>query len=1026
MVDQNSILLEGNAELDSRKLNEEEIKNNVILPYLTAIGFNQDRVKFETNFTLRLGRNAKIKIPPQMYRKSGRLDILCHENGKNFFIIEVKAEGISIDDDDVDQGVSYARALPKIAPYVIITNGSETRIVDSINKQELGHTLFEDSGSPKELKFEISIDEILSAHYQELKNFISYTPHNLSVFNEAHLNTRMSSVRGDSTKLSKKYVPELFVEDQDILREFSDFLASDSSVFALTGEGGVGKTNYMCDLTERHSNEHIALFYLGSEIYPDIWTAIKNDFNWIFSESLEIDHIIHRLTDLLSDSAKLIIFIDAIDEVVRVSFQQELDDLVRRLKEFKNIKICISCKSTIWPRFINHLGNPTVLSLNLFSGDADLQNNQNTPMLPGRVIKRFSDNRVTEMERRYRLHFKFEGLLKNSVQERCKLPFMMRIVAEVYQDSDLPENADDFMLLSAYLESKYQKMDKDVAKNTLVEIARAFLDQENDGIDGIEEQSTRKVLSLSPNETILPELFEHYLLTKFAAADGASYISFYFSRIRDYLIAHEVANLARIDGEDFRKQVEELVKTAPGRSALSWYIRFASSPQRIILNDLYEVRALLFLQEYTKLLNDRFPSFAHRIIPYSSDEIGIVMEKPGLYGFFGYSFRANTGEEKVLIADVSEREEMDKAFRDVGGYWWHANDNNFMSLSPDEAAKYELMENIDKCILYGELDFFQSPVLIRELALDMIRLYHTELDLNISSRHESYPRLSSLYPIDIPDLKNRINSYYAMYYAREQVGKNKVAAGNVTRTGSTSYSFHFTKIDFDEMDKIARELVESGETLQHPNVSGAMPRFDFLNRILDELQERKLELDEPLLPGPDIPDSEINWKVLYGTPFGNNRYAILTYQYSIDTLTMYVKKYYSTFLTAYQEIVDYHFAGLAKHLPFYNNLPCHLNIGLSSKPFDENVWDIRAAFVYNTSETQVNVEVNDDPEYVKHQLSNGAKSGFSSSMQSLFSSSDQFGILGDTVIGNSADLFLIYSKVYKQIKEEIGYIYGVM
>ena len=119
-------------------MNEEEIRGKLLLPFLKDLGFDNSEIFLETSFSIRLGKtNHTIK---------GRSDILCKKNGKNLFIIELKNDSIAIKDNDIEQGISYARALDEIAPFTIVTNGKITRIFDTISKKELtGKNISEES-----------------------------------------------------------------------------------------------------------------------------------------------------------------------------------------------------------------------------------------------------------------------------------------------------------------------------------------------------------------------------------------------------------------------------------------------------------------------------------------------------------------------------------------------------------------------------------------------------------------------------------------------------------------------------------------------------------------------------------------------------------------------------------------------------------------------------------------------------------------------------------------------------------------
>src|SRR5438094_771759 len=118
---------------------EEDLRSRVLLPYLRALGLGPDQVRLEKTFRLKLGLTA-VEVGTREPRAivGGRLDVLVQNiQGENLFVVELKAEDKELTDDDRDQGISYARLLDQIAPFVLLTNGREARLYDTLTKQQL-------------------------------------------------------------------------------------------------------------------------------------------------------------------------------------------------------------------------------------------------------------------------------------------------------------------------------------------------------------------------------------------------------------------------------------------------------------------------------------------------------------------------------------------------------------------------------------------------------------------------------------------------------------------------------------------------------------------------------------------------------------------------------------------------------------------------------------------------------------------------------------------------------------------------
>lgn len=171
-------------------MNEEDIRGKLLLPFLNDLGFDLSEISLEKTFTIRLGKSQQtIK---------GRSDILCKRNGKNLFIIELKSDSISITQNDIDQGISYARLLlDDIAPFTIITNGKTTRVFDSISREELKGTISDKSTFWKN-EYTLSTDDEIRIRYEALKNFISLSPENLKTFCETQVYDRMGHIIGNT------------------------------------------------------------------------------------------------------------------------------------------------------------------------------------------------------------------------------------------------------------------------------------------------------------------------------------------------------------------------------------------------------------------------------------------------------------------------------------------------------------------------------------------------------------------------------------------------------------------------------------------------------------------------------------------------------------------------------------------------------------------------------------------------------------------------------------------------------------
>ncbi|MBE3128467.1 MAG: type I restriction enzyme HsdR N-terminal domain-containing protein, partial [Actinobacteria bacterium] len=245
--------------------NEEDLKQKVVLPYIKSLGFTLNELEFEKNFSIRLGRNVYcINNCKKKENAEGRLDILCKRGNKNLFVIEVKRDNLKITQDDIDQGISYARLLDQIAPFVLITNGKDTRAMDTVSKKELSEN---DIGFQSDFwknGCKLSSKDELNYRYEALEKFIGYSYENLKLFSMSQIQDRILVSKGSKNDLTKKYIPELFLKSEKLYSALEKYLVSSAVAFSIIGESGVGKTNHVCYLAETFSSKYLTLFFSGA------------------------------------------------------------------------------------------------------------------------------------------------------------------------------------------------------------------------------------------------------------------------------------------------------------------------------------------------------------------------------------------------------------------------------------------------------------------------------------------------------------------------------------------------------------------------------------------------------------------------------------------------------------------------------------------------------------------------------------------------------------------------------------------
>lgn len=471
------------------KFNEEFIKNNIVMPFISNIGFSEYELEFENTFNIQLGRGVYNVKSEQVTIASGRLDILCKIDNKNLFIIEMKAEEIEISDKDRRQALSYARLIEPMAAYAIVSNGRKTILYDTITGKEVDKV----NSNVFNGDFRLELDEEISRlRFEGLKNFIGYSLNNLVTFckmnNEIILDIFCAKDSDEfSIKTEFKYIPELYVERKDIEDKFIDFIEqSNKKVFAVVGESGAGKTNILCHLSKKYIDEPF-LFFSGSIMGKEFLDEILNDFNIIFSSEESKIGLLKKLSSIANiHNKEIIIIIDAIDEWGAEDKVYQLNQLVKYINNL-NIKICISCKTLMWEEFKIQNGINTYVKDNVFF---------ETPILEG-----FSEKEFNEAIDKYCSFFKTSISDKSNIS-KIQNPFNLKVACEVASIDKQPLDSciDSIETIRKYISRKLDKIsNKKLAKRYLKGISEYMLNEDNILVS---EDSIRNYLKLGINDEI--------------------------------------------------------------------------------------------------------------------------------------------------------------------------------------------------------------------------------------------------------------------------------------------------------------------------------------------------------------------------------------------------------------------------------------------------------------------------------------------------------------------------------------------
>ena len=910
--------------MDYPSLNEEELKAQVLLPYLNSLGISCDQIELEKTLHLRLGRQTVVHGGSGSKAVRGRLDVLVRSSsGQNLFVLELKRPDSDLTDDDRDQGISYARLLDQIAPFVLVTNGRDNRLYDTVTKALLDNQQF-----PKNSEFWrndgfLADAESLRIRFEALKLFVSYSVDNVRKFSQAQQAEWLDAVRGDRWRSDRKYIPELYIRRQAVRDAIDRFLAGTGVAFAIVGESGVGKTNEMCALAERLSSDRIALFLSSTALSNGLGETLRDEFNWHFSDAVTEPELVKRLAEIARATEKsVVILVDALDEASVPGFEQSVSEFARHLKSCAGqVRLVVAAKSAEWERFSRFRGTPSHLALTLDTRwDQDLDNRQEGRPL---VLTEFSEEELSRAERKYRSVFNLANKLRGRMRAHCRLPFFLRVASETYSDRSegLPTDISESQLVQAWLDGKYAAMvNPERARLELLSVARAAHARAVAPDEGgfrtlaeIEMIPEVDILVKTGNASgpIGDELLAHGVLKRHVDVEGRVSFSFYYSPVRDYLLARHVLRLDQKSSAEFGTLADDLLSSHILQGALSWHLRDAPRGHLDELKKTISGRAAVFVETYNRVLDEVVPGTKAGVEPYTTGPIGFAYEVmngiPRSYGF--YAIRGTDVARVTPIEPTNDELGPWPFSRQLWELKVHqrAGWKNFSNSDPLTAAADFAYKQIKGAIAEGRLDDTVSQELLVEAALALAIAYKGRLRLQYRGHLSLLD--PSFYPADIESIDRSLQEYFGfMHYQRQWADEQQAQRTKYfTRLSGSATSVRFEPQAMDKIKERVRGEVERDIRFPKPNVVGEK-EFHRLPHLLERLlQDGIAVVNSPLLPAPDL-----------RVPYRDDEFSN---GYSDEQMARFIQEFFVRGLAAYKAIAEQNFPGICDRFETYARLP---------------------------------------------------------------------------------------------------------
>jgi hypothetical protein len=891
------------------KMLEEALKCAVVIPYLDALGVSPGALQFERSFEIRLGCNAVIiGRDEQADVLRGRLDVLVrNDDGDNLFVMELKRPGEPLTKEDADQGVSYARQLRQMAPFVLVTNGEEAHLYDTLRwaeilQEEVPARWTEWKGG----RALATVDDLL-IRYQALRHFLGYSTDNVRLFCDVQRAARMGRLKSVEGSHDRKYLSDAYVPRREVRDLVAAFLHDASPAFVLAGSSGTGKTNEMCALAEQLAGDHLVLFFNGAELYGSLARTLTDEFNWHFSDQLPLPKICQRLAAIAERlRGRVVILLDAVDETGVQELSRELSDLTGHLVPLGGtVKLIASLKTELWGAYARIVGSPSALAEHCFKpprgvhgegpagerqrvGD-DVVSQPATP--PSAVMGAFNAEERDLAVERYRSAFHLRGALSAEMLEAVSDPFMLRVVAEAYAGggAEVPRTAGQWELLRRYVSKKLEKLggpeQERLGQMALLGVSRALADAPvsawavgHDEARGarfprtdldrrahtVREEVVRRELHEIGAETALPNLIAHGFLFEVLDPDGRRRLGFQYDRVRDYVVAALLHRFDTLTSDEFGAVLRQCVASPVSRSALHFYMRNATPQHRTVFATAWPEQWMnAFLSAYERIRDVFGEGLRARIKPRTRGQIGVAYSasESGVWALA--LIEAPNAEQRILRqVDPGNLREIPipgSATELLRPDWIHSGGDWGLFVSdPAETAARMIWEDLEQIVREGGLDEAASEVLTLERALAIIARHRSELRFQAHDRGTN-PLIRQmsldLFPIDFGELRRRIHSFFgAEFYRQQWADRQTQAAVEEARSRGeviTTITIHYPPDASDEWRRRGAEEAAQGNRFPPP-WRRPPHALAILDGLLDMLEHSGTKITEHYLPAPDV------------------------------------------------------------------------------------------------------------------------------------------------------------------------------
>lgn len=292
--------------------------------------FREVNVEHQKSFSIKFGHHD-VEVDqkePSTYPSRAILDILLTIGGKNIILLELKKEGLLLTDDDVSQGISYARLVHPMPPLTLISNGSDNQFYYTYTKEKVERTNVD-------LDFIQKLTDnsfhLATKDFKEAVNLLlNREPELFSKIINQITDTKFQRLLGNIDDFKKPICLDFIIERQNIGNVISLF-SKGSALVGIIGSAFSGKTNFLFQFFSKIKSEKNFLLFIDCNDHNySILQQLANHFTQNAKISITKDKIREWLINSLTDLAggKFYLLLDNFNSDIPEAIKSEIIELI--------------------------------------------------------------------------------------------------------------------------------------------------------------------------------------------------------------------------------------------------------------------------------------------------------------------------------------------------------------------------------------------------------------------------------------------------------------------------------------------------------------------------------------------------------------------------------------------------------------------------------------------------------------------------------------------------------------------------